>query len=158
MKCSWKGYKDRNRHKNRIKRGGQTRLVCVKDIHCNIPIVWRWARGDPIDNEKASTSRAKCLGPLACHLVTCVSHWLLPMSLTLHRWSWFFPPLRGLWEKVWRFIPTCASLFFSFFKVEISSRTPIPLFRSGSVHSGSASWDDCAHVFPDKLRVSTFPW
>ena len=29
-----------------------------------------------------------------------------------------------------------------FFKVEISLRTLIPLFRPGSVHSGSASWDD----------------
>ena len=28
MKYSWKGHKDRNRHKNRIKRSGQTRLVC----------------------------------------------------------------------------------------------------------------------------------
>ena len=32
--------------------------------------------------------------------------------------------------------PVCA---YFFFKVEISSRTPIPLFRPGSVHSGSAS-------------------
>ena len=30
-------------------------------------------------------------------------------------------------------------LFFFFFKVEISSCTPIPLFKPGSVHSGSAS-------------------
>ena len=36
-----------------------------------------------------------------------------------------------------------------FFKVEISSRTLIPLFRPGSVHSGSANWDDCDFVFPD---------
>ena len=33
--------------------------------------------------------------------------------------------------------PACA--FFFFFKVEISSRTLIPLYRPGSVHSGSAS-------------------
>ena len=30
-------------------------------------------------------------------------------------------------------------LFFFFFKVKISSRKLIPLFRPGSVHSGSAS-------------------
>ena len=35
------------------------------------------------------------------------------------------------------------ALFFFFFKVEISSRTLIPFFLPGSVHSGSASWDDC---------------
>ena len=33
--------------------------------------------------------------------------------------------------------PAC--IFKIFFIVEISLRTPIPLFRSGSVHSGSAS-------------------
>ena len=39
---------------------------------------------------------------------------------------------------------------------EISSRTLIPLFRSRSVHSGSASCDDYDRVFPDELRVSLF--
>ena len=31
MKNSWKDHKDRNRHKSRIKRSGQARLVYVKD-------------------------------------------------------------------------------------------------------------------------------
>ena len=35
--------------------------------------------------------------------------------------------------------PACALFFF---EVEISSRTLIPLFMPGSVHSGSASLDD----------------
>ena len=35
--------------------------------------------------------------------------------------------------------PACAFFFLSFFQVEISSLTLIPLFRPGSVHSGSAS-------------------
>ena len=43
------------------------------------------------------------------------------------------------------------------FKVEISSRTLIPLIRPGSVHSNSASWDDCNCVFFEELRVSSFP-
>ena len=43
------------------------------------------------------------------------------------------------------------------FIMVISSRTLIPLFRPGSVHNGSASWDDCDLVFPDELRVSSFP-
>ena len=47
--------------------------------------------------------------------------------------------------------------FFFFFEVEISSLTLIPLYRPGSVHSGSASSDDCGRVFPDKLRVSSVP-
>ena len=50
-------------------------------------------------------------------------------------------------------LPACAF----FFNVEISSRTLISLFRPGSVHSGSASSDDCDRVFPDELLVSSFP-
>ena len=44
-----------------------------------------------------------------------------------------------------------------FFKVEISLRKLVPLFTPGLVHSGSASLDDCGRMFPDKLRVSSFP-
>ena len=54
--------------------------------------------------------------------------------------------------------PAC-TLFFCFlfcFEVEISSRTIIPLFMPGPVHSGSASWHDCGRTFLDKLRVSSF--
>ena len=46
--------------------------------------------------------------------------------------------------------------FFFFFKVAVSSRRLIPFFMPGSVHSGSASWDDCGRMLPDKLRVSCF--
>ena len=45
---------------------------------------------------------------------------------------------------------------FFFFKVEISLRTLIPLFKPGLVHSGSVRWDDCDQVFPDELRVCSF--
>ena len=44
-----------------------------------------------------------------------------------------------------------------FFKVETSLHTLSPLFRPGSVHIGSASWEDCDRVFPDELHVSSFP-
>ena len=66
-------------------------------------------------------------------------------------WWWSFPQVRGFWENDNSF-PACAC----FFKVEIRSHTVIPLFRPGSVHSGSASWDKCGRVFPDELRVSSF--
>ena len=49
-----------------------------------------------------------------------------------------------------------ALFLFLFFKAGISSHTPIPLFKQGSVHSSSASWDDCGKVFPDELHVSLF--
>ena len=38
------------------------------------------------------------------------------------------------------------------------SRTPVSLFKPGSVHSGSASWDDFGRAFPDEIRVSSFMW
>ena len=47
MKYSWKGHKDRNGHKNRMKRSGQAWLGYVKDINRNIPTTWRWACGNP---------------------------------------------------------------------------------------------------------------
>ena len=31
------------------------------------------------------------------------------------------------------------------------------LAHARSVHSGATSWDDCDQMFPDKLRVSSFP-
>ena len=49
------------------------------------------------------------------------------------------------------------ALFFFFFEGQISSCTLIPLFTTGSVRSGSASWDDCGRMFPVKLHVSSFP-
>ena len=42
---------------------------------------------------------------------------------------------------------------FYFEKEEINSHALIPLFRSGSVNSDPASWDDCDRMFPDKLRA-----
>ena len=48
-------------------------------------------------------------------------------------------------------------LFVCLFKVEISSRTLISLLMPGSVHSGSASFDNCGRMFPDKLLVSSLP-
>ena len=58
------------------------------------------------------------------------------------------------------FSPVCFFVFFLFcfcFEVEISSPELIPLFLvSGSVHSGSASWNDYGRTFLDKLRLNSF--
>ena len=51
MKYSWKGSKERQRHKNRIKRSEQARLVYVKNINRNIPTTWRWAHGDRAEGD-----------------------------------------------------------------------------------------------------------
>ena len=68
---------------------------------------------------------------------------------------WLFPRVRGfLWKCLTIHSPPA---FFFFFYVETRSRTLISLRRPGSVHSGSASWDDCGRVLPDELRVSSFP-
>ena len=42
VKYSWHGHKDRNRHKNRIKRSGQARLDYVENINHNIPTTERF--------------------------------------------------------------------------------------------------------------------
>ena len=72
---------------------------------------------------------------------------------------WLFSHVRGIWENVRQLIPRQNVFFVGFvlFLVEISLRTLIPLFRSGSVHSGSVSWDNCDQVLSDKLHVSSFP-
>ena len=49
-------------------------------------------------------------------------------------------------------LPACAICFC--FKVDQHqlTHTPTPLFTPESVHSGSASWDNCGQVFPDTLK------
>ena len=61
---------------------------------------------------------------------------------------------RILWECLT--IHYSSVIFFFFFEVEISSSTLIPLFMPRSVHSGSASWDDCGQMLLDKLCVNFF--
>ena len=65
----------------------------------------------------------------------------------------FFLACGGLGRMFDHSFPACAVFFYG----EISSRTLIPHFMPGSVHSGSAGWDDCGRMIPDKLRVSSFP-
>ena len=62
--------------------------------------------------------------------------------------------VQGLWRKV-RWI--CPRFLFLFSEVEISSRTPVPLFRLGSVHGGSSGWDDCGRAFPEKFVRVHYP-
>ena len=55
--------------------------------------------------------------------------------------SGIFLHLQGFGGKFNTSFPAYTSSFF--FKQGISSCTPISLFKPGSVHSDSASWDDC---------------
>ena len=72
-------------------------------------------------------------------------------------WQWLFPPhLQGFWENVWP-VTLCLHFFSVFLDMEIIMRILFPLFRPWSVHSGSASWDDCGWVFPDELLLSSSP-
>ena len=66
-----------------------------------------------------------------------------------------FPHLGGFGEKVQPFIP-CLCFKKKREKKEITEHILIPLFGPGSVHSGSAVWDDCGWV-SDELGVSLFP-
>ena len=67
----------------------------------------------------------------------------------------FFLACEDFWENVRQFIP-CLRLKKKK-KKEINSGTLIPPFRPRPVHICSASRDDCDRVFPDELRVSSFP-
>ena len=88
--------------------------------------------------------------------------WLIPKSSfcgqvdsTFGGGGGFFPrPCRDLG---WSFDDSFPSCDFFFFKVEIISPSPIPLFRPGSVHSGSVGWDDCGLVFPATCVWSSLP-
>ena len=71
--------------------------------------------------------------------------------------SGFFFACEGLGRIFDHSFSACAFFVLFFVLMEISSRALIPLFKPGSVHSGSVSWDDCGQTFPDKLRVSSFP-
>ena len=59
----------------------------------------------------------------------------------------FVPRVEGSWGKVRRFI---SCLRFSFFFLKWRS-------ARAQIHSGSTSRDDCGRVFPDELRVGSFP-
>ena len=68
-----------------------------------------------------------------------------------------FSLLVKIWGNVWPFIPCPHFIYlFVFIEVEISLHTLIPLCMPGSVHNGSAGWDDCGRMFPDKMPVSSF--
>ena len=60
MKYSRKGHKDRNRHKNRIKRSGKTRLVYVKNTNHSIPTMRRCARGNGIEGGFEDDAEVMC--------------------------------------------------------------------------------------------------
>ena len=83
------------------------------------------------------------------------------MMIVAHYWldgdgGGFFLACENFGRMFDNSFPACAFFFF-FFKVEIRSHALIPLLMPGSVHSGSASWEDCCRMFPYKLRVSSFP-
>ena len=93
------------------------------------------------------------------HSLFCIASgqiWMLHSSIWWWWWWWWlFPRLRWVGEKVGASDPRLH--LFVCCKVEISSRTLIPHFIPGSVHSGSASWDDCGRMFAEKFCMSPFP-
>ena len=97
MIYSSKGLKDRNGHKNRIKRSEQAWLVYVRNINLSIPTTWRWACGS--GSKGTFTLYIAMLSPLWDHPQSCrsclaeylnvfvllggctVCWWLLPLLL-----------------------------------------------------------------------------
>ena len=60
-----------------------------------------------------------------------------------------FLACEDLGERLDESFLTCTFFLLFFFWVEISLHAPVPLFRPGSVHSGSASWDNCGWALPE---------
>ena len=76
------------------------------------------------------------------------------MNVDVHVWcGGFFLVCEDFGRMFAHSFPTCLLLFL----MEVSPCTLISLFRPGSLHSGSVSWDNCDSVSPDELRVSLFP-
>ena len=81
-------------------------------------------------------------GPTQC-IVACPKHDTVLDSLVVVAVVAFSSLVRILGGRSSDSFPVCAVCFFS---EEISLHTPLPLFKPGSVHSGSASWDDSGWV------------
>ena len=68
-------------------------------------------------------------------------------------WWWLFTACKYFGRMFDHSFPACAFFFESGDYLMHTTSILMP----GSLHSGSASWDNCGWVFPDKLRVSSFP-
>ena len=83
---------------------------------------------------------------------------LLARSFSLRKKWWLFSSHTRNCGKIFdESIP--ARTFFFFFKVELSSSTPIPLSKPGSVDSGRLS--ELRQLWlsvPDELGMSSYPW
>ena len=66
-----------------------------------------------------------------------------------------FSSLVRIWEEG-LMIHSPPALSFFFLKWRSAHAYQFHLFRPGLIHNGSAGWNDCGQVFPDKLRVSLF--
>ena len=115
---------------------------------------------DTNDDHQLSFSRQKKQPPHFIPSTDTKAEWMIWLICyhfihSFDWWWWLFPHVWEFWENVWSFIP--CQHFFPSPKVEISLWKLILLFRLGSVHSGSATWDTCNWAFPDKLFVSSFP-
>ena len=129
MKCSWKGHKDRNRHKHRIKGVGKLGWFMSKSAIKAFVLVS--ARGTPVGKEPRMSQDME-------YQRTCfdrhssVSKSLYPCVVVV------------AFSSLPRILGECSTIhspfaFFLSFQVEISSRALNPLFRPRSVHNGSAS-------------------
>ena len=117
MKYSWKGHKERNRHKNRIKRSGQARLVYVFDInqpslpnpfYSGLVSVFVFLALSAVFhsiNSRDNSPLFECVLPVLfpAFLVLSTIWWLF--------WWWPFPRVRGFWENVRQSIPRLRFFF-----------------------------------------------
>ena len=65
--------------------------------------------------------------------------------------------MRRLCRKIGQIIPHLRFFVLFCFLMAIILRAPSPLIL-GSVQRGSPNWGDFGRVFPEELRVNSFPW
>ena len=108
MKYSWKGHKDRNRHKNRIKRSGQVRLLYVTDINCKSPP----RKGEPVGAGTAEPFLGQQMRP---QFVDCIKGVAVAWK---SKWGQLLLPLGlcGLIFTLWE----CCGLCFQYYPTELA--------------------------------------
>ena len=143
MKYSWKGHKDRNRHKNSKKRSGQIRLIYVKGINRNIltPVGISRAGADWRTQPWIERLRGSSLESPACiiHRLSIRAVLVFPSFLFCSPWReagdvWCLSPVWNLRAVIWFHFATSSLVLLP---------TPVAL----SVLSFSACWPFLLNFF-----------
>ena len=109
---------------------------------------WRWVKQRPRDTFTKSSVRRVCSNLLWDSWISSGTV-LIQVRVAFSSHAWI---IGG------RFDDSFPALVLLVFLVEIDCAHQFQSFKPRSVHIGSVNWDDCGHVFPEELHVSSFSW